>query len=70
MAISSRWFAIVLLLAGPSLSACLIEIPDHDTSHAVVTWWPLLGTDERDFNSTCSHFGNETPSSQKPYHRC
>ena len=48
----------------------LIEIPNNDTSHAVATWWPLLGTDERDFDSTCSHFGNETPESQKYYHRC
>lgn len=67
---SSQWFATVLLLAGSSLSGCLIEIPDHDASQAAVKWWPLLGTDERDFDSMCSHFGNETPSSQKTYHRC
>ena len=70
MRISPRWFGIVLLLAAPSLSACLIQIPDNDTSRAAVTWWPLLGTDERDFDSACSHFGNETPFSQKTYHRC
>jgi hypothetical protein len=66
----SRVFAVGLLLACASLSGCLVEVPDRNTSEAMVTWWPVLGTDERDFNSTCAHFGNETPFSQKPYHRC
>jgi hypothetical protein len=52
------------------LSGCLAEVPDNDASQMTVTWCPQIGTDERDFNSICSHFGNETPFSQKPYHRC
>lgn len=70
MSKSSHGVALVLLLVGSSLSGCLVQIHDYDTSQAVVTWLPLLGTDERDFDSACSHFGNETPQSQKYYHRC
>jgi hypothetical protein len=54
-----------------SLGGCLAEVPDNRISSAQVTWFPQIGTDERDFNSICSHFGNETALSYaQPYHRC
>ncbi len=63
---------LVLLSALLSLlGGCLAEVPDGRISAAEVTWFPQIGTDERDFNSICSHFGNETALSYaQPYHRC
>jgi hypothetical protein len=59
------------LVLSPVLGGCLAELPDNRISEAQVTWFPQLGTDERDFNSICSHFGNETALSYaQPYHRC
>jgi hypothetical protein len=53
------------------LGGCLAEVPDNRLSAAEVIWFPQIGTDERDFNSICSHFGNETALSYpQPYHRC
>jgi hypothetical protein len=53
------------------LGGCLAEVPDNHLSAAKVIWFPQIGTDERDFNSICSHFGNETALSYaQPYHRC
>jgi len=53
------------------LGGCLAEVPGNRLSAAEVTWFPQIGTDERDFNSICSHFGNETALSYpQPYHRC
>jgi hypothetical protein len=67
---ATRYFAIVVSTLSLLLSACIVEMPDRDPSQATLTWFPQIGTDERDFHSICSHFGNETPFSQKPYHRC
>ena len=63
---------LVLLSAFlASLGGCLAEVPDNRLSAAEVIWFPQIGTDERDFNSICSHFGNETALSYaQPYHRC
>jgi hypothetical protein len=65
-----RMLGLVLALS-PALGGCLVELPENRISEAQVSWFPQLGTDERDFNSICSHFGNETALSYvQPYHRC
>jgi hypothetical protein len=69
-AVTMRKLVLLSAFLAP-LAGCLAEVPDNRISEAQVMWFPQIGTDERDFNSICSHFGNETALSYaQPYHRC
>lgn len=61
--------AALLVLSAP-LSACVIHIPDQGPVEMRWVTNADLGPDERDWNSPCEHFGNVTPFSDKPVHRC
>ncbi len=58
------------IVAVVLLGGCLAEIPGDQVSAMTVEFFPPLGPDERDFNSPCEHFGNPTPFSDRPVHRC
>lgn len=59
-------FALTALILG----GCLAQIPGDNVAEMKVEFFPPLGPDERDFDSPCRHFGNETPFSDRPVHQC
>lgn len=59
-----------LAVSALVLGGCLAEIPGDSPAEMRVQFFPPLGPDERDFNSPCRHFGNETPFSDRPVHQC